>query len=64
MHCFSALLLQKKPRALPDRVLLYWLVYLGLATALYAFSAGKLLLGIRHLQVYIISLFLLHSPFL
>ncbi len=61
---FAALLLQKKPKALHDKVLFYWLVYLGVFTGMYAFSTDALLIGIKHLQVYIISLFLIHGPFL
>jgi AraC-like DNA-binding protein len=61
---FAVLLLQKKPKALHDKILFYWLIYLGLFTAFYAFSSHKLLLNIQHISSFIISMFLLHGPFL
>lgn len=61
---FAVLLLQKKPKALNDRILFYWLIYLGIFTALYAFSDKQPLVGIKHIPVFIISMFLLHGPFL
>ncbi|WP_026450204.1 helix-turn-helix domain-containing protein [Aequorivita capsosiphonis] len=60
---FLALLLQKKPKLLHDRILIFWLLYLGLSTATYAltidfFPENSLLAS------GIIALFLLHGPFL
>lgn len=60
---FLGLLLQKKVKQLHDKILGFWLLYLGIATATYAFSidffpASPLL------SSGIIALFLLHGPFL
>lgn len=60
---FVALLLQKKPKQLHDRILVYWLIYLGLATGLYAYTTD-FFSGLRLLSTAIIALFLLHGPFL
>lgn len=61
---FALLLLQKKPKALHDKILFYWLIYLGLFTAFYTFSSHELLIRIQHISSFIISMFLLHGPFL
>jgi AraC-like DNA-binding protein len=61
---FAVLLLQKKPRALHDHVLISWLIYLGLFTAVYAFSPLDLFTRKQLLSSGIISLFMLHGPFL
>ena len=60
---FIILLLQKKSKLLHDRVLILWLLYLGVATASYAltvnfFSVSSLL------STAIIASFLLQGPFL
>lgn len=60
---FLALLLQKRQKQLHDRILIFWLLYLGLATASYAlsidfFPESSLLSNV------IIALFLMHGPFL
>lgn len=60
---FLILLLQKKLKKLHDRVLIFWLLYLGIATASYAltvnfFSVSSLL------STGIIASFLLQGPFL
>ena len=60
---FFTLLLQKRPKQLHDRILIFWLLYLGLATATYAltidfFPEAPLL------SSGIIASFLLHGPFL
>jgi len=60
----AVLLLQKKPKALHDKILFYWLIYLGLFTAFYTFSFHELLIRIQHISRFIISMFLLHGPFL
>ena len=61
---FAVLLLQKKPKALHDRILFYWLLYLGLFTAFYAFSFHEFFLRVQPLSSFMISMFLLHGPFL
>lgn len=61
---FAVLLLHKGPKALHDKILFYWLIYLGLFTAFYTFSSHELFSGIRHISSFIISMFLLHGPFL
>jgi len=61
---FAVLLLQKKPKALHDKILFYWLIYLGLFTAFYAFTFHEIFFQIQHISSFIISLFLLHGPFL
>lgn len=60
---FIALLLQKSPKLAHDRVLLYWLLYLGLATGLYGLTI-ELPPKSHILSSGIIGLFLLHGPFL
>lgn len=61
---FAVLLWKKKPKALHDRILFCWLIYLGLFLALYTFSSNDLFTRIEQLPIFIISLFLLHGPFL
>ncbi|MEO8934972.1 MAG: helix-turn-helix domain-containing protein [Xanthomarina sp.] len=60
---FIALLFQKRPKLAHDRVLIFWLLYLGITTAVYAltieFSVESHLLSSG-----IIALLLLHGPFL
>ena len=60
---FVFLLLQKK-KALHDKILIYWLVYLGAYTGSYAFLSNKLFTDFHLLSVSFISLLLLHGPFL
>ena len=60
---FTVLVLQKK-KALHDRILIYWLVYLGLYTGIYAMFSNKLFLNFHLLSASFISLLLLHGPFL
>jgi hypothetical protein len=38
---FAVLILQKK-KALHDKILIYWLIYLGLYTGIYALFSNKL----------------------
>src|SRR5690554_2702138 len=60
---FLVLLLQKKPKLLHDRILIYWLLYLGGLTATYAFFKDSF----SEMPIFssgIIALFLLHGPFL
>jgi AraC-like DNA-binding protein len=61
---FAALLLQKRPKALHDKILFYWLVYLGFFVALYNFSSPDSFMRVKHFSNFIISMFLLHGPFL
>lgn len=61
---FTALLFQKKPRALHDHILVLWLIYLGLFTGVYAFYSHELFTHFQLLSVSLISLLLLHGPFL
>ncbi|MFB9055700.1 helix-turn-helix domain-containing protein [Mariniflexile ostreae] len=60
---FLVLLLQKKPKLLYDYILIFWLLYLGVATAIYAFATNYLLEA-PFVSSGIIALFLLHGPFL
>lgn len=60
---FLVLLLQKRPKLLHDRILIYWLLYLGVATASYALTI-EYFTNAPLLSSGIIALFLLHGPFL
>jgi AraC-like DNA-binding protein len=61
---FSVLLFHKKPKALHDKILFYWLIYLGLFTAFYTFSSHQLFVQFQNISSFIVSMFLLHGPFL
>lgn len=61
---FSVLLLQKKPRALHDNILILWLLYLGLYIGVYSFYSHELFIDFHLLSISFLSLFLLHGPFL
>ena len=61
---FSVLLLQKKPRALHDNILILWLLYLGLYIGIYSFYSHELFIHFHLLSISFLSLFLLHGPFL
>src|SRR5690606_6327067 len=60
---FAFLILQKK-KALHDKILIYWLIYLGLYTGIYAFFSNILFIDFHLLSASFISLLLLHGPFL
>ena len=60
---FAFLTLQKK-KALHDKILIGWLVYLGLYTGIYALFSYKLFRDFHLLSASFISLLLLHGPFL
>ena len=60
---FLALLLQKRPKQLPDHILIFWLLYLGLVTGLYGLSIDVIPES-HFLSSSIIASFLLHGPFL
>lgn len=60
---FAVLILQKK-KALHDKILIYWLIYLGLYTGIYALFSNILFIDFHLLSASFISLLLLHGPFL
>ncbi|MGW8123601.1 helix-turn-helix domain-containing protein [Roseivirga echinicomitans] len=60
---FLALLLQKRPKLTHDRILIFWLLYLGLATAAYGLTIDYFT-DAPLLSSGIIASFLLHGPFL
>lgn len=61
---FAVLLFQKKPRALHDKILILWLLYLGLFIWGYSFYSHDLFTHFKLLSISFISLFLLHGVFL
>ena len=61
---FTALLLQKKPRALHDNILIFWLTYLGAYIGFYAFYSHELFTHFKLMSISLISLLMLHGPFL
>lgn len=61
---FAILLIQKKPRALHDNILILWLLYLGLFIGVYSFYSHELFTHFKLLSISFISLFLLHGVFL
>ncbi len=61
---FSILLLQKKPKALHDKILTYWLVYLGVYAGIYGLFSNTLFTSFHLLSAGFISLLMLHGPFL
>ncbi|MBW6491734.1 MAG: AraC family transcriptional regulator [Lentimicrobium sp.] len=60
---FAILILQKK-KALHDKILIYWLLYLGLYTGIYTLFSETLFTGFHLLSAGFISLLMLHGPFL
>jgi len=60
---FSFLILQKK-KAIYDKILVCWLIYLGLYTGIYGLFHDKLFTDFHLLSVSFISLLMLHGPFL
>ncbi|MBJ7881743.1 helix-turn-helix domain-containing protein [Gelidibacter salicanalis] len=60
---FLALLLQKQAKQLHDRILMFWLLYLAIATATYGLSIDVFPES-SLISSGIIALFLLHGPFL
>lgn len=60
---FSFLILQKK-KAIHDKILVCWLIYLGLYTGIYGLFYEKLFTGYHLLSVSFISLLMLHGPFM
>lgn len=61
---FTALLFQKKPRAVHDNILILWLIYLGAYIGVYAFYSHELFTHFQLLSISLISLLMLHGPFL
>jgi AraC-like DNA-binding protein len=61
---FIVFLLQKRPRALNDNILICWLTYLGFFVGIYAFYSHDLFTHYKLLSISLISLFMLHGPFL
>lgn len=61
---FTALLLQKKNKAIHDYMLMGWLIYLGLFIGFYAFYTEDFFLRAPYLVNAYISLLMLHGPFL
>ena len=60
---FAILILQKK-KVLHDKILIYWLIYLGLYTGSYVLLSDTLFTDFHLLSVSFISLLMLHGPFL
>ena len=61
---FAVLLLQKRPKALHDIILILWLLYLGLYIGVYSFYSHDLFTHFKLLSISFISLLMLHGPFL
>jgi AraC-like DNA-binding protein len=61
---FTALLLQKKPKSLHDLILIFWLIFLGAYIGVYAFYSHELFTQYHLLSISLLSLLLLHGPFL
>lgn len=61
---FTVLLVQKKPREYHDNILIAWLIYLGLFILIYSFYSHELFTHHILLSNTLLSLFLLHGPFL
>ena len=61
---FTVLLLQKRPKALHDIILILWLLYLGIFIGVYSFYSHDLFTHFQLLSVSFISLFMLHGLFL
>ncbi len=61
---FSVLLLQKKSRALSDNILILWLIYLGAYIGVYSFYSHDLFIHFQLLSISLVSLMMLHGPFL
>lgn len=60
---FLGLLLKKKPKLLHDKILIYWLLYLGISTGAYSLTMD-LFPQATFLSSALIALFLLHGPFM
>lgn len=60
---FTVLILQKD-KALHDKILIFWLIYLGVYTGIYALTYKTLFSASHYLSASFISLLLLHGPFM
>ncbi len=61
---FTALLFQKRPRALHDNILIAWLIYLGIYIGIYAIYSHELFVHFHLLSISLLSLLMLPGPFL
>lgn len=61
---FFAILILQKNKVLYDKILIFWLVYLGIYTGSYAFLSDTLFTDFHLLSASFISLLMLHGPFL
>ncbi|MEA4936990.1 MAG: helix-turn-helix domain-containing protein [Paludibacter sp.] len=61
---FFAFMIMQKKKALHDKVLICWLIYLGLYTGIYGLFSNKLFVDYHLLSAGFISLLLLHGPFM
>lgn len=61
---FTVLLLQKRPKALHDKILIFWLLFLGLYIGVYAFYSHELFTYFHLLSISLLSLLMLFGPFL
>ncbi|HCE56517.1 MAG TPA: AraC family transcriptional regulator [Prolixibacteraceae bacterium] len=61
---FFAILIFQKKKALHDKILICWLIYLGLYAGIYAFFSDRLFTDFHLLSASFISLLMLHGPFL
>ena len=61
---FSLLLLQKRPAARQDRILISWMLYLGFYTGVYGLTSHFLFTDYPLWSAAFISLLMLHGPFL
>lgn len=61
---FTVLLVQKKPKAKHDKILTFWLIYLGSFIGVYSFYSHNLFTHFHLLSISFISLFYLHGAFL
>lgn len=61
---FAVLLFQKKLKAIHDKILIFWLAFLGLYTGVYGLLSNELFTRFPLLSASFISLLLLNGPFL
>ncbi len=61
---FSVLLLQKRPKATHDKILLFWLIFLAIFTGTYGLFSDVLFTSHPVLSAGFIALLILHGPFL
>lgn len=61
---FFAILIFQKKKALHDKILICWLIYLGFYTGIYALFSDTLFVDFHLLSAGFISLLMLHGPFL